>query len=65
LWSILIGFSFWILVCFITLREIIYRFVVLHATVTASAAAATYIVYFCVMFFFKPVVLLQLFFFFP
>jgi hypothetical protein len=52
LWSILIGFSLWILVCFTALREILCCFAVLHATVTASTAAATYVVCLCVMFFF-------------
>jgi hypothetical protein len=38
LWSILIGFSLWILVCFTALKEILCRFAVLHATVIASVA---------------------------
>jgi len=52
LWSILKGFSLWILVCFSALTEILCRFAVLHATVPPSAAAATYVVCLCVAFFF-------------
>jgi hypothetical protein len=65
LWSILIGFSLWILVCFTALREILCRFAVLHATVTASAAGATYVVCLCVMFFFQASGFVATFLFFP
>ncbi len=65
LWSILIGFSLWILVCFSALREILCRFAVLHATVTASAVVATYIVCLCVIYIFKASGFVATFLFFP